>query len=135
MKRTEHWPTKLALFIDEKRDQPFDWKLNNCGFFACDWIAMLVGVDPAEEFRKLDDRALRKLIVKSDIELFATAAAEHWGWKEVAALYAQRGDVVSGNTPDGPALGVCCGAKTAFAGKNGLVWLLTGECRKAWRIE
>ena len=134
-----NWPAKLALFIEETSSQPFNWTTNNCAFFACDWIAMRTGTDPAAQYRDSVDSALTAARALASAggdgieSLMADCAAAH-GWPEVALPYAQRGDVVSIDAEGGPALGVCTGAKSAFAGPHGIDFRPTASCRRAWRI-
>jgi hypothetical protein len=137
--RREGWPAALDLFIKEKSKQPFDWSTNNCGFFACDWLAMVVGVDPAADLRGKIDSALsaaRVLDAAGGIEAIATDAAFRWGWIPIAAAFARRGDIVSNIEAgqDGIALGVCLGELSAYAHANGLAFRPTIAGRKAWRI-
>lgn len=137
MRRCNNWPGKLALFIEEKRHQPFDWATNNCCFFACDWLAMLTGIDPAASFRGQVDNALsaqRIMARAGGVECVAEEASSRWRWAETTVKLARRGDVVVFDTENGPALGVCLGALAAFAGPNGVEFKPMAACRRAWRI-
>jgi len=134
MKRKSNWPEALALFLDEKHPQPFDWETNNCAFFACDWIAILTGEDVAAPYRSKVTSALsaaRVLREAGGIECIAECACMERGWNEVSPKLAQRGDLVSAMTDNGLALGVCIGAKAIFAGN---VTVKMGDCARAWRI-
>jgi hypothetical protein len=136
-KRKNNWPAALALFVEEKQNQPFDWRTNNCGFFACDWIAILVGIDPAAEYRDKIDSALsaqRVLDAAGGVEAIATDAAMRWGWPPVPVSMARRGDVVSYEGDGGHSLGVCLGELSVFTHKEGLAFRPTLTGRKAWRI-
>lgn len=136
-RRCNNWPAKLALFIEEKRGQPFDWAVNNCCFFACDWLAMLTGVDPASDFRDEVDSALsaqRVLNARGGLDEMAIAAFDRWGWLEVVPALARRGDVVEVQTELGPALGVCCGLRSVFPGMAGIEWRETLLVLRAWRV-
>lgn len=133
--RVTNWPTKLALFIEEKRNQPFNWKHNNCGFFACDWIAMLVGFDPAAEFRPLTPLQLARKIRAVPVDVIAHELASEYNWPEVKTAFARRGDVVEIISEGYPALGVCEGVRSVFPGREGLVFQKTSSCRRAWRID
>lgn len=138
MKRCNNWPVKLALFLEEKQSQPFDWKTNNCCFFACDWLAILAGVDPAESYRPRVTSALamgRILKEEGGVEAMADKDFPARGWRNVDVKMAQRGDIVLADTPEGPAIGVCGGAVSWFAGPKGLSAISTiHQCRKAWKI-
>ncbi len=137
MSRATNWPAKLALFLDEKRNQPFEWAGNNCCFFACDWLAILTGSDPAESYRSRITSALSAARVLSEdggVEGIAERICAERGWPEQAVKQAQRGDVVIFDYPDGPALGVCAGGLSWFAGSAGAESVKTLQCRRAWRI-
>jgi len=133
--RTQNWPTKLALFIEEKRHQPFNWQENNCGFFVCDWLAILVGVDPAAEPRKLTGKELVKAVRAKPLEERAAEIALSYQWPQVPVAFAQRGDVVAIELPGiGFSLGVCAGPMSVFPGQDGIVFNPTPSCVQAWRI-
>lgn len=133
--RKSNWPRLLGLFVEEKRAEPFDWRTNNCSFFAADWLAILTGDDPAAKYRDQVDSALsaaRVLNAAGGIEHIAEREfAERW-WPEINPKLAQRGDVALCPTPDGPALGVVLGASVLFAGN---VTQPLAACVRAWRIE
>jgi hypothetical protein len=136
MKRPQDWPTRLALFIEEKRHQTFNWKENNCAFFASDWIAILTGEDPASEYRSKVDSPLSAARALGDVTVEQVAervCAEH-GWPEVSPKLARRGDVVLRDTEHRPAMGVCEGERAVFAAPDGLAFLPAAQCRRAWRI-
>lgn len=135
--RTNNWPAKLDLFIEEKRSQPFCYRTNNCAFFACDWIAILTGVDPAAKYRKRCTSALAAArLMKSGKGLVAMAKADFAkrGWLPVKPAYARRGDVATTMTEQGEALGVVVGTHIAHAGPDGLAFAPLSLCRRAWRI-
>ncbi len=131
--RKSNWPTRLALFIEEKRDQPFKWGENDCCLFFCDWISILTENDPASHLglRGTYDSALgaiRILEGLGGVEVLAQKVAEERGWSFVPVEYAQRGDGVIFQTEEGPAMGVCNGQMSVFAGPNGIVFRLTKTC-------
>lgn len=137
MSRCEDWPEKLELFIEEKRHQPFDWRANNCCFFACDWLAILTGKDPAHGLRERvtsDLSAARVLKQRGGVEGIAEAECKRRKWPDVPVPYAMRGDLMLIDTPQGPALGVCLGADVAFAGLGGVSFVTLAGCRRAWRV-
>lgn len=135
--RRSNWPEKLTLFLMEKRQQPFDWATNNCAFFACDWIAILTGFDPARPFRRCVKSALsaeRAFASEGGVEGIATRICVEQGWPECPVSHARRGDVAVVDTEHGPALGVVVGSQTAHAGPHGIVYLPLAGARRAWRI-
>lgn len=52
----------------------------------------------------------------------------------VPALQARRGDVVLRCAEHGPSLGICLGARCAFTGLEGLVFVDLKECEQAWHV-
>jgi len=135
--RPQDWPERLALFLREKDAQPFDWRANNCAFFACDWIACLLGIDPAASYRaKVDGplSAIRAVEEAGGIESIANDACARWEWPVQPVALARRGDVMLYDFPTGAALGLCIGARSVFVGKEGFVFVRTMECRTSWRV-
>lgn len=135
--RASNWPALLAKFVESKLGQPFEWQTNNCALFACDWIAMLTGVDPAESFRPQITSALtaaRVLKAYGGLEQIASTACKENGWPACENTFARRGDVVLYDTDTGPALGVCLGNLSAFASPTGVTFAPTISTRAAWRI-
>lgn len=138
MKRCSNWPALLAQFIADRTARPFDWATgNNCAFFACDWIVTLTGVDLASDFRADVTSALaaqRVLAARGGIEQLADDACARWNWPSCEVKLARRGDVVSIASPHGTAIGICLGLRSAFCGGDGLLFVETVMCLKAWRI-
>jgi len=135
--RCDNWPGKLALFIEEKRHQPFDWVRNNCCFFACDWLAILTGKDPAAEYRERitsDLSAARVLKEEGGAIGIAEKVCEANRWFKTPLKLARRGDIAALDTPDGQAIGVVIGAMVAFAGTHGVEFRPLSSCRRAWRV-
>lgn len=137
LRRCSNWPAELSAFLEERRALPFAWDTQNCSFTAADWIMRLVGVDPAAEWRgrvsgPLD--AVRELEARGGLLAVVTDVFGRLGWPEVVVGLARRGDVVMVQTEQGPALGVCAGARSWFAGPVGLETIPTLQALKAWRI-
>jgi hypothetical protein len=135
--RAHNWPTKLAFFFAEKETQPFNWKENNCAFFAADWINICCGFDPVKDFRELSARELLDFSREQPLATIIAAKCAEIGWSEQPVAFAQRGDLMENvERAEGcPALGVCNGALSGFAGPTGVLWIPTLECQRAWRVE
>jgi hypothetical protein len=152
VRRVENWEMALHRFIAGRKAQPFDWRANNCCFFACDGIQAITGLDPAaESFRGVCHGALdaARLVRKhGGVEAIADAVCAKYGFEEVPITRAQRGDVVlldvdrkyrpSGSPGAGlvtqAALGICTGLRAAFAGPAGVQFVAIMRCRRAWAI-
>jgi len=135
--RCDNWPLKLDLFIEEKRRQPFNWRTNNCAFFAADWLAIMLGVDLAARFRERvtsPRSALAAIDSHGEVDAIAAQELEHVGATEVALALARRGDIVTTDTRHGPAMGVWLGHCAAFAGPEGVEFIRADQIRRAWRV-
>lgn len=125
--------------MEQRHAQPFQWGVNDCCLFVCDWVQTLIGIDPAADLglRGTYTDALGAARVLQDLgspEDIAVAAATKYGWVEVPVAYAQRGDVVSLETPNGLTLAVCMGSVSAAPAEKALGLFPTLNCRRAWRI-
>jgi hypothetical protein len=127
---------RLHLFIEEKRRTPFNWKDNNCAFFACDWLAILTGKDPAADYRAKVDSALSaaRALGETTVEQIAEQVCAENEWAEVPPSLARRGDIMLMDAQNGPALGVCEGGRAVFASPDGVALVKTSACRRAWRV-
>ncbi len=140
LRRVSNWPILLAEFLLEHKVQPFEWGRNDCCLFPCNWILRAVGVDPAKrKFRgKYADKvgALRILKQEGGVHQIAVTVCKELGFKEIKATMAQRGDIVELVVKDSMrcALGICDGERSAFPGKDGIVWHPTLTCRRAWAM-
>lgn len=139
VRRKSNWPDALTLFVEEKRNQPFDWGHNNCAFFASDWLAILTGEDPAADLRAEVTSALsaaRVLQERGGIEKIIEDYCTAHGCLEINPQRAQRGDIATIAVEDDSrfAIGVVVGAQVAYAGLAGLVFAPKALCRRAWRI-
>lgn len=137
--RKPNWPVLLALFIEEKREQPFVWGVNDCCLFSCDWLTILTGVDPAGFYQLRGHyttalSAVRFLKSVGGVESIAERWALAQGWERVPLSYAQRGSLTTFQTKHGAALGVVNGEMSVFAGVNGLSFVKTSRCSLAWHI-
>jgi hypothetical protein len=95
---------------------------------------MLTGIDFAADLRGTYATALEaKRIVDSrgGVMAIASAVCDAQGWPVCPVAKAGRGDVVAIESEHGPALGVCLGADSAFAGN---IYRSTLDCGRAWRV-
>jgi hypothetical protein len=135
----EDWPARLSDVVQTARARPFKWGDHDCCLFACDAILAMTGVDMAEGLRgSYDDLpsavAAMKRLCGGGLERLAEHIAAQYG-REVAPAFAPRGAVTLFDDPaQGPALGVCLGARTANLGRNGLVMVPMRLVRRAWMV-
>lgn len=133
--RYPDWPERLNEFL--KKDHKFNWPLCNCALFAGDGVLAITGEDFAAPYRGPKTKRgmisrLRK-VCGGGVE---EAATKESGQPLESVLMAKRGDVVSYDFGDGPALGICIGMKAVFVSENdGMIHIPTKKCRFAWGIE
>jgi hypothetical protein len=138
--RISDWPTHLANFLAEKKDTPFEWGVNDCCLFTCDWLKILTGIDPASDLRgKYTDAlsAARILKEQAGIQNLVANYCKKYAWDEVSPSLAQRGDLIilQLDETQGPALGICLGQNSAFAGQNGYILQPTLKAISTWHIK
>ena len=131
--RRDNWPNLLAQFIEQRREQPFAWAVNDCCIFAADWVQTCTGVDSAQAWRGRYSSglgAVRFLDEAGGVEALVDAL----GLQRVTPQQAGRGDIVAQEAGRGITLGICLGVTTAFVGKTGLVFGPITNVETAWRI-
>lgn len=130
--------TLLSEFIEEYRNQPFEWGVVDCMQVTRAWTTRLTGVDPCPELKDYSTslgayRTLRAL----GFETLEDALDAHF--ERRPSGFAQRGDFASfksANSEEFPvAVGICCGAESAFLGESGLMFNATSECLNFWKVE
>lgn len=134
--RRADWPACLAAWFNRSRRIGFAWGLHDCCLWSASGICALTDVDLAAPLRGL----------YNTIEGARAAMLEHYGtadvWQIPAAhglvaipvAQARRGDLVGYPMRRRHSLGQCGGLKSAFLGRDRLIWVPTLECAKAWRV-
>lgn len=136
--RVSNWPAHLHLYFKDKASAPFVWGENDCALFTCSGIERITGIDLAKgAFRgKYADKLQAAKLIKKHggLARIATRQCLKYGWEAQPVTLARRGDPVLLNLPEGPTLGICDGARSAFAGPTGILWHPTLNCVKSWRV-
>ena len=137
--RFDNWPEALAAYIDRKRNEPFEWGVNDCCLFGADWIQICTGLDPAFDLRGKYNSALgaKRIIDKSGgLSVMVASALIPLGFKEVALSIASRGDILVRDSGQGDCAGIVIGSESCFVSREGLRFIptkLQADAR-AWRI-
>ena len=132
--RIDGWEKMLTDFIESKSAASFQWGVHDCCLFAADCVEVITGHDYASQLRgRYKNGREAQEVIKEYGSMEEMVSALLGASCEVA--FAHRGDVVMFDTSDGPALGICCGKQSVFAGRTGLVYHSTIKCSAAWRIE
>jgi hypothetical protein len=136
MGRLKNWPRLLDDYIQAARERPFSWADNYCAVFASGAVKAITGHDftadlpTSFESRAAAYRALSALAPGGVSDL----ATRFLGDPLPSPKYAQRGDIVLAETPDGPGLGVCIGSTFAAVVRSGLQFFPMKTAQMAWRV-
>lgn len=125
MRRVDNWPLVLAHFIEARRNQPFEWGVNDCCLFASDWVRACTGTDPADGIRGTYASALsaaRVISAHGGMIGLVQKLGEPLGMNPVHALSASRGDLVIQDNGKGASLGIVLGPCAAFVAAEGLMF-------------
>lgn len=140
-RRFDDWPSRLEAVVDAARKVKFSYGTsgNDCCRFPADAVAAVTGVDHMAPFRGYRSKlgALRAIRRYGGGGL--GEALERWsretGVEQVPLALARRGDVVVHETPEGPALGICLGARFAAVKEpEGLVFFPMSAATAVWRV-
>lgn len=133
--RKENWPEILNDQIEQAQAREFEWGVFDCCLFAADVVLAMTDVDYAASFRgryKTKAGAYRCLKNHSgDIkEVLNSLLGE-----PIPVAYCSRGDIVTLETDDGLAMGVCVGARMAVPRPGvGLTFVPMSRALMAWRV-
>lgn len=137
MTRLPDWRARLAAYVAPLWRTPFQPGQLDCGLFAAGAVEAVTGVDLAGELRgayaTVED-GMRLLAARDGVRDPVEKARQRF--PRIPVAQAQVGDLVALALPDGPALGVVCGARVYAVGPEGLVTfdLLDRRVRTAFRV-
>lgn len=140
LKRFSDWPLRLEAAIDDWGARAFAWGEADCAGFVCHVIQAMTGADLFAAVRAAyrDGAtavlAIRRVTGRDGDLTVEDAATHHLGPPLPSPRFAQRGDVVSVQTAEGPALGICVGDQALLAAPTGLGAFPMADWSKAWRI-
>lgn len=105
------WPERLAAFLAEAESRAFS-ESYPCMNFAADAVLAMTGVDPLPNRDETIAAAYARMR-REGFETVSDAIAAKVA-PAIPLAFARRGDVIEGRDGDTPAVGVCCGERTAF---------------------
>ena len=139
MKRLDNWPALLNTFFEKHKSNPGKWGEADCCMFACDAILAITGTDIAADVRgkyDTEDSAKEMLKERGGLNKLATTRMASYSCEIINRNFAQRGDLVLIDTPNGDALGIINLRGTVTGqGEFMLVDYLIDTVKKAWRIK
>lgn len=133
--RRPDWTLMLEVYIDQRRDQPFEWGRNDCVSFAAAWVALArPDLDPLAEVERAGHQSARQALEWLKGRDLA-AVVNAWGaLTPIEPGFAQRGDVVLVDNTGRPALAVCVGSYAVGPGPEGAEFVPMNTARAAWRV-
>jgi hypothetical protein len=137
--RRDNWPDLLAAYIERKRSEPFAWGGNDCCMFGADWIREATDVDPAAVLRGTYSTALggmRLINEHGGMVGIMQRFIQPFGFQEISAGSASRGDIIVRDCGLGDAAGIVIGSNATFVGKGGLIFanISDGVPSRFWKI-
>jgi len=131
--RRHEWPELLAAYVAERRRAPFEWGTHDCCKFAAGAVEAITGENPMHAIHYTNEIGALRLIAEAGGQLESLVTA-FIGQPLPTIAQAKRGDVVLSDLGNGPTVGVCLGATSAYAAPVGLLMHPTAHARLAWRI-
>jgi hypothetical protein len=128
--RISAWEDALVNYIATKRDEPFEYGVNDCCLFAAGAVEAITGEDPMPEFRGKYDSLKGSLKVIKEVGAGTLEATLDQKFPEVPISHAQRGDLAFA---DG-SVGVVMGGFAYFVSDDGLERINRSLWDKCWSV-
>jgi hypothetical protein len=124
------WEDALVNYIAIKRNEPFEYGINDCCMFAAGAVEAITGQDPMSEFRGQYDSLKTSLKVIKEIGAGTLEATMDSKFPEVAIGHAQRGDLAFFDD----SVGVVMGGFAYFVSDDGLERINRSLWDKCWGV-
>jgi hypothetical protein len=128
--RISTWENALVNYIIIKRDEPFEYGVNDCCLFAAGAVEAITGEDPMSEFRGKYDSLKGSIKAINEIGAGTLEATLNGKFPEVSIGYAQRGDLAFFND----SVGVVMGGFAYFVSDDGLERINRSLWDKCWGV-
>lgn len=128
--RLSDWEMQLSEYVLSKKNQPFEYGVNDCCLFAAGAVEVITGENPIPEFIGAYDSlktSIKALKTLGSGTLEKTMDAK---FTEIQIGYAQTGDLAF---HDG-SIGVIIDADALFVSDDGLVRISRDNWTKAWSV-
>ena len=134
--RLPGWPERLAAFIEARRDQPFDWAVNDCCALAADAVLAMTGRDFLADYRGryATEEQAEALMGEGGLPAFLPRVLAAFGAVPVPPAEAQRGDVALIGLENQLVCGVVTGPHIAAPGARGLAFVPLRRATMAWGV-
>lgn len=130
MERISTWESALSQYIEAKRDEPFEYGVNDCCLFAAGAVEIMTGIDPMPEFRGKYDSLKGSIQALKDIGNGDLEATLDGKFEPIEIGMAQRGDLAFHEG----SVGVVAGSFAWFVSDDGLERIPLSMWDKAWSV-
>lgn len=128
--RKSNWESLLSEYISSKRDQPFEYGVNDCCYFCFGAIEAITGVDCMLEFRGQYSNEFGSLRALKEIGQGDLESTMDYKFPVIPISVAGRGDIAF----FGGCIGVVMGSFAWFLSDDGLERIPRGMWDKCWGI-
>jgi hypothetical protein len=128
--RINSWEDALVNYITIKRNEPFEYGVNDCCLFAAGAVEAITSQDPMPEFRGQYDSLKTSLKVIKEIGAGTLEATMDAKFPEIEMGHAQRGDLAFFND----SVGVVMGGFAYFVSDDGLERIPRDMWDKCWSV-
>jgi hypothetical protein len=128
--RLSNWESHLSEYIQSKKNQPFEYGVNDCCLFAAGAVEAVIGENPIPEFIGAYDSLKTSIKALKSIGAGTLEKTMDEKFTEIQIGYAQTGDLAF---HDG-SIGVIIDADAMFVSDDGLVRVSRDKWTKTWRV-
>ena len=134
--RVQGWPERLAEFLAERADRPFEWGDQDCVSLAADAAVVLTGRDPLAAYRGryADEDEAYRLVGPDGLVAFVGRLMEEFGAPECPVSLAQRGDWAMVSVGNQFVTGVVVGDTVAAPGVRRVAYVPLSRAVVAWAV-
>lgn len=130
----------LDAYIAARSHARFDWGSMNCWFFACDWVALRIGRDPAAMLRgrfRTRFGLMRAIIEEGERDFLGMMqrGAANVGLESIGRRDLRAGDIAALQSDDGATGAIVTGRGFVGLGGDGIWWLANPtKVLDGWRV-
>jgi len=128
--RLSDWEMQLSEYILSKKNQPFEYGVNDCCLFAAGAVEVITGENPMPEFIGAYDSLKTSIKALKTIGAGTLEKTMDAKFTEIQIGYAQTGDLAF---HDG-SIGVIIDADALFVSDDGLVRISRDKWCKIWSV-
>jgi len=128
--RISNWESALAAYLISKKNEPFEYGLNDCCLFAAGAVEAITGENPIPEFIGAYDSLKTSIKALKTIGAGTLENTMDAKFTEIQIGYAQTGDLAF---HDG-SIGVIIDGDALFVSDDGLVRISRDKWAKAWSV-